>query len=75
MTSENSTKSFECIKSVPPIRDRVSAEIANMSSEPKPDKISGGRGFTGNEYRYTLCSRVSPAAPRSIDEDVDWFRA
>ena len=33
MTSENRTKSFDCVKSVREIRDRVSAEIANMSYE------------------------------------------
>ena len=33
MTSENRTKSFDCVKSAREIRDRVSAEIANMSYE------------------------------------------
>ena len=33
MTSENRTKSFDCVKSVREIRDRISAEIANMSYE------------------------------------------
>ena len=33
MTSKNRTKSFDCVKSVREIRDRVSAEIANMSYE------------------------------------------
>ena len=33
MTSENRTKSFDCVKSARAIRDRVSAEIANMSYE------------------------------------------
>ena len=31
MTSENSTKSYDCVKSMREIRDRISAEIANMS--------------------------------------------
>lgn len=33
MTSKNRTKSFDCVKSVREIRDRISAEIANMSYE------------------------------------------
>ena len=33
MTSKNRTKSFDCVKSVREIRDRVSAEIAKMSYE------------------------------------------
>ena len=33
MTSENRTKSFDCVKSVREIRDRISAKIANMSYE------------------------------------------
>jgi hypothetical protein len=33
MTNESRTKSFDCVKSVREIRDRVSAEIANMSYE------------------------------------------
>ena len=33
MTSENRTKPFDCVKSVREIRDRLSAEIANMSYE------------------------------------------
>ena len=33
MTSENRTKAFDCVKSAREIRDRVSAEIANMSYE------------------------------------------
>ena len=33
MTSENKTKSFDCVKSMREIRDRISAEIANMSYE------------------------------------------
>ena len=33
MTSENRTTSFDCVKSAREIRDRVSAEIANMSYE------------------------------------------
>ena len=33
MTSKNRPKSFDCVKSVREIRDRVSAEIADMSYE------------------------------------------
>ena len=33
MTSKNRTKSFDCVKSVRELRDRISAEIANMSYE------------------------------------------
>ena len=33
MTSGNRAKSFDCVKSVREIRDRISAEIANMSYE------------------------------------------
>ena len=33
MTSKDRAKSFDCVKSAREIRDRVSAEIANMSYE------------------------------------------
>ena len=74
MTSKNRTKSFDCVKSVREIRDRISAEIANMSYEELREWLDGRARqdpffarvpqFRGSDTTETMQDAVRAPDPR-----------